>query len=275
VNTSFVQRVLGGRNPVGRHIRYLPPRQSGALADAAQPGPWYQIVGVVPDLGMSREPDPAVAGVYHAASPGTMAPPVDADVAPNGSVRVAPAPGRAVLHPAHMAVRVSGDAEVFAPRLRALAAALDPTLRLHDLQRMDRIGLPDIEFAAFWVRLLALTSSMALLVSLAGIYAVMAFTVARRTREIGIRLALGSNARRILATIFRRPLTQVAIGVVAGAWIVAILAFDIVGGGLSARGVAIVTGYATLMMIVCMLACVVPTRRVLGIEPTEAMRADA
>jgi ABC-type antimicrobial peptide transport system permease subunit len=126
----------------------------------------------------------------------------------------------------------------------------------------------------FWFQLFTGVSAIALLLSLAGIYAVMSFTVARRTREIGIRVALGASRRRVVTAIFRRPIAQVAIGVVAGATMVAGVVWGLSVGTISARQVAYVVLYAMLMMAVCLLACVVPTRRALGVEPTEALRGD-
>jgi ABC-type antimicrobial peptide transport system permease subunit len=97
--------------------------------------------------------------------------------------------------------------------------------------------------------------------------------VARRTREIGIRVALGASTRRIAAATFAQPTRQVAYGVVAGGVIVGILVRGSTGG-LQLAQVAIVLSYSAVMMLVCLLACVVPTRRALRIQPTEALRAD-
>jgi putative ABC transport system permease protein len=103
---------------------------------------------------------------------------------------------------------------------------------------LARVNQAELDFIGVGVRLLLVVSTVALTLALAGIYTVMSCTVARRTREIGIRVALGADQRRIgLGMIFRRPLTQVALGV-------------------------------------CLLACIVPTRRALSIEPTEALRSD-
>jgi ABC-type antimicrobial peptide transport system permease subunit len=113
---------------------------------------------------------------------------------------------------------------------------------------------------------------MALLLSLAGIYSVMAFTVARRTREIGVRVALGSTPRRIVTTIFARPLRQVALGLVAGAVLVVLLTQAVMG--LSVKEVAVVIAYMVLMMAVCLIACIVPTRRALRVEPMTALRTE-
>jgi predicted permease len=248
VNESFVRLVLGGRNPIGRHLRYKWRNdESGPLSGSAGPAPWYEIVGVVPDLGMSAAADPKVAGFYH---------PLAADV----------------VVPLHVAVHVRGDPVAFAPRLRAVAAAVDPTLRIDAIARMDTLSNPGIEFSMFWVRLLAVVSAVALLLSMAGIYAVMSFTVARRTREIGIRVAIGASRRRIVAAVFARPLAQVGLGVVAGGVLTVVMndgvdhpTLDIFAGALA---------YATLMLGVCLLACIVPTRRALQIQPTEALRSD-
>jgi ABC-type antimicrobial peptide transport system permease subunit len=99
-----------------------------------------------------------------------------------------------------------------------------------------------------------------------------ATTTTRRTRVIGIRLALGANSQRILAAIFRRPLAQVALGVGAGGGLVFVLTQLV--SALSLREVAIVVAYMALMLGVCLLACVFPTRRALRVEPTEALRIE-
>jgi putative ABC transport system permease protein len=125
-------------------------------------------------------------------------------------------------------------------------------------------------------------TAVALLLSLAGIYAVLSFTVARRTREIGVRVALGANPRRVLTAIFRRPLTQVGLGIAAGAALIALGAvglshtyqFQNWPSGLSAGQVALLVAYAAFMLGVCLLACVVPTRRALRVEPIVAMRVE-
>jgi predicted lysophospholipase L1 biosynthesis ABC-type transport system permease subunit len=196
---------------------------------------------------MSAADDPKVAGFYH---------PLAADV----------------VVPLHVAVRVrGGDAAAFAPRLRAVAAAVDPTLRVDAVARMDTLSDRGIEFTMFWVRLLAVVSAVAMLLSMAGIYAVMSFTAARRTREIGIRVALGASRRRVVAAVFARPLAQVGLGVVAGG-VITVLLGDVEEA--TPRALVGALGYSVLMLGVCLLACIVPTRRALQVQPTEALRAD-
>ena len=244
VNEPFVSRVLGGRNPIGRRLRYVATEE---YRDPDQdPGAWHEIVGVVPDLGATSGYGPV--GFYHPRKPGEG-------------------------YPVHMAVHVGGDPAAFGPTLRAAAVDVDPTLRLSNVLTLDQVNQGEIVFYDFWFGLTATLSAVALLLSLTGIYSVMSFIVARRTREIGIRVALGSGRGRIVLAIFRRPVLEVALGVLLGATLV---------GGIGGTGfgispglaIAAVSAYASVMFGVCMLACIVPTRRALAIEPTDALRAE-
>ena len=122
-------------------------------------------------------------------------------------------------------------------------------------------------------RLLILLSAVALLLSLAAIYSVLAYTVSRRMREIGVRLALGAGPLRVLVPIFSRPLARVALGVTTGAALVAAIV-PAIFGGLSAAQVGLVAVYAVFMLAVCLLACIVPTCRAMRVEPAEVLRAD-
>ena len=251
VNESFVDRVFGGRNPVGRRVRYqrLGP-SDGADPGSDAPGPWHEILGVVPDLGMARAGAPAVAGIYH------------------------PLASAALTAPLHIAIHVRGAPQAFAPRLRTVAAAVDPALRLDAVLPIAQLSRTSLQFLDFWFRLTVLVSAVAMVLSLAGIYAVMSFTVARRTREIGIRVALGASAPLLAASIFARPLTQVGLGVAGGGVLAGFLFFAMSSDRVSAMGVALLVAYSALMLGVCLLACVVPTGRALRVEPTQALRAE-
>jgi ABC-type antimicrobial peptide transport system permease subunit len=207
---------------------------------------------VVKDLGMAPygTEDPKYAGIYHPAAIGS-------------------------LHPVRMAVHVRGDPQAFTSRLRELSAGIDPALRVDNVQLISEIAFDDVKFYSFWMRLTGIVSLIALTLSLAGIYAVMSFTVARRTREIGVRIALGADRKRLIMGVFRKPLTQVAIGVATGTAIVALLTMATADLTFSPVQILLLTSYSLLMLCICLLACVVPTRRALGIEPTEALRAEA
>jgi putative ABC transport system permease protein len=130
-------------------------------------------------------------------------------------------------------------------------------------------------------------TGITVLLSLAGIYAVLSFAVSKRTREIGVRVAVGASPRRVIATIVKRPLTQVSAGIVVGTFLVGLgsivvrnhqpdtaMGMHTLEGGLSLGQLATLIGYAALMLGVCLLACVVPTRRALAVQPTVALRAE-
>src|SRR4029078_5765042 len=122
----------------------------------------------------------------------------------------------------YMLIRASGDLPAMAPRLRAIAEAVDPGLRLNAVARMDTISDDLVWFIRFWQSITMVLTAIAVLLSLAGIYAVLSFTVSKRTREIGVRVAVGASPRGIVGTIFRRPLTQVSAGIVVGAILVGV-----------------------------------------------------
>ena len=252
VDQGFVDQVLEGRNPIGQQVRFV---QDGGDVAAKGSNPWYEVVGVVKELGMGAPTRKRrAAGFYLPATPDRFD-------------RV------------YMMVHVRGDPMTFGPQLREIAAAVDPTLRLSELQGVDEVTKGILWVVGLWLRVTIMMTAVALLLSLSGIYAVLSFIVARRTREIGIRVALGASRRRVVAAIFRRPLSQVGLGVLAGGALIAVagsMETDMPGlsGELSLRQVAILLAYATLMLGVCLLACVVPTRRALSVEPTVALRVD-
>jgi ABC-type antimicrobial peptide transport system permease subunit len=123
----------------------------------------------------------------------------------------------------------------------------------------------------FW--LITAVSGGAMLLSLAGIHAVLSFTITQRRREIGIRLALGGRARRVAVTVVRRPLRQVGIGVLVGG-IVTAYSLYIMKQGLTVGWAARMVAYVAVMVGVCVMATIVPARRALQVQPGEAMKAE-
>ena len=238
VNTAFVDRVMGGKNPIGRRLRYV------RGADTTRQ-PWFEIIGVAPDMGMRSGWGPA--GVYH---------PLD----------------RASMYPLNVAIHVRGDPRVFAPRVRAIATDVDETLRLTDLMPLKDVVNGEVNFHAFWVKMTTIVSVMILVFSLVSIYAVMSFAVSRRTREIGVRVALGATPGHIVRAVFKPPLRQLGMGLLAGIVLVWALLGGTDNGIPSAKELLTLGAYTTLMIAVFLMACVVPTRRALSVQPTEALR---
>jgi predicted permease len=257
VDQGFVDQVLLGRNPIGRRVRIAraPTPVTGPEADTL---PWFEIVGLVKDLGMiGAEEITRGRGLYLPAIPGSGFVP-------------------------HMLIHARGDPMALVPRVRAIAGTVDPGLRLRELQRMDQIADDLLWILGMWLRITLGIAAVALLLSLAGIYAVLSFAVARRRREIGVRAALGAPQRRVLTAIFRRPLAQVGLGIVAGATLITLLRmaaarttqFESWPDGLTLGQVALLMAYAAFMLGVCLFACVVPTQRALRVEPIVAMRVE-
>jgi predicted permease len=252
VNQPFVDNVLGGRNPIGRRLRYLASDEGwDGVQLGDEPGPWYRIVGVVPDLAMTNGAHAdRSAGIYHAT--------------PRGSFLM--------LH-------LSVAPAAFTARLHEIAEDVEPGLALLSLEPMDQVKERDLRWGAFWDRVLIAVCGVAVLLSLAGIYAVTSFTVARRTREIGVRVALGAGPARVAAAIFRRPLMQVAGGLLMGILLTGLLLSVLIESGLLVqdmlgRSLLALLGYSALMTAVCLLACVVPMRRALHVEPSEALATE-
>jgi putative ABC transport system permease protein len=111
----------------------------------------------------------------------------------------------------------------------------------------------------------------------AGIYALMSFSLTRRTREIGIRMALGASPRRILRSIFGRTFAQVALGVLIGSIPgSALLAFGMADAGRGSLWLMVPGSIASavFVLLIAAAACVPPARRALDIDPTEALRAE-
>ena len=174
-----------------------------------------------------------------------------------------------------------GDPMTLAPQLREAAMAVDPSLRLVKVQRANEANNDIVWVMGLWLRITVVLSALAIVLSLAGIYAVLSFTVARRTREIGVRVALGASRQRVIVATFRRPLLQVTGGIIVGTAIIFTAAMlfkytELPGSesDLSLQGMATIIGYGIVMLGVCMLGCVVPTRRALNIEPMSALRTE-
>ena len=264
VDQGFVDQILQGRNAVGQQVRFRypgPPSRRwgpGNPDDPAGPGDWYEVIGVVRELGAGAPTQRGRAAGFYL--PGT----------PD------------LFDQIHMMVHVrGGDPMTLAPRVRDVAMAVDPSLRLVNVRRANEANNDILWVMGLWLRITVVLSSVALVLSLAGIYAVLSFTVARRTREIGVRIALGASRPRVVAATFRRPLLQVALGVVVGTAIIftaATLIQDTEFPGsesdLTLQGIAMILGYGIVMLGVCMLGCVAPTLRALNIEPTIALRTE-
>jgi predicted permease len=250
VNRAFVQAFIEAADSpgtaLGVRFRYVATSERpGTRADTS-----YQIVGVVSDF-PAFPPEPGSDGqptIYHPAAPGAV-------------------------HPVALSVRFDGAVPAgFGDRFRAVGAAVDPALLVRRVQ-------PLMDFydqqRSFWRSLtwgVGLLTVSVLLLSAAGVYALMAFTVAQRAREIAIRAALGASPRRLIVTIFGRAARQLSMGLLVGA---------LVSAGIfqntdvtHAEAAALTLIVAGTLAIIGMVAAAGPARRGLRIQASEALRAD-
>lgn len=249
-NRSFVQRVLGGGEALGRRFRYT--RTEDRLEPGGvEQGGWYEIVGIVGDLaGSDAESGTGEPTLYHPAAPGE-------------------------INPMSLVVRTQGIApEAFAGRLREITTALDPKLRLDAVLSVEQIRQQGQRTRRSLALAMGVATLSVLLLSAAGIHALMSFTVTRRRREIGIRSALGADPRRILASVFGQAVRQLGLGL--GLGIAAAALVDRLSGGalMWGAGLLVLVSVAILMTAVGLLAALGPARKGLSIQPTEALRAD-
>jgi putative ABC transport system permease protein len=248
VSRGLVDQVFGGANPLGRRIKYVGRSREAPARDVALER-WYEIVGVVPDFPIPGSFDDESEGrVYHAAATGQ-------------------------LYPARLHARVrSGDPAALADPLRDLSASIDPDVLLVDVStaaiaRQQEQGMMRMIGAS-----LALVILSVILLSSAGIYSLMSFTVARRRREIGIRAALGANRNRILAGIFSRVLAQLGAGAVLGLIAAAGLEQILEGDMVQNYRAMLLPLVVMLMTTIGVIAAVGPVRQGLRIQPIEALR---
>lgn len=242
VNTTFVDQVLGGRNPIGKRVRYATPADQ-------EPNPWYEIVGVVGDLGMD-DISSTREGLYHPLVPGEA-------------------------HPVYLAIHVGTDPESFTPRLRELASEVDPAAIISNPLPLDEVRSGDANLMPWIIRGAVALIGILLALSISGIYALMSFTVAERTREIGIRTALGAQRNSVVFTVAKRSLAQLGIGILVGIPVAAWLLSEFESVGRIPTDSPFVTAFilgACVMVLIGMLACTAPALRALRIMPTEALR---
>jgi predicted permease len=246
VNQIFAESRLGGGAVLGRHVRFV--RDAGN-AGAVETGPWLEIIGVV------RDPE---SDAFE----------------PSGRIYL-PADVASLASPVRLAIRVRAHPAIsFAPRLRSIAAAIDPALQLDGLVSAAEQHRLSLQFSRWFAIGTAAMMLSVLLLSAAGIYAMMSFTVARRRREIGIRSALGADPRRVLSSIFRRASAQLAAGILVG--LVGTVALDrLTGKGPVNDGNPVMLAVvAVLMTTVGLLASIGPARRGLAVQPAEALREE-
>ncbi len=243
VNEPFVQKFLDGRNPIGRRIRIAQPREDGGQQ------PWYEIVGVVPDLGLSVGDPALTAGFY--------LPVRDEQLT-------------------FLAIRTLADPLTLTPQLRAAVSRIDPDLQLEEIRTLEEAGVEESAFLSGVALGLMAMGGMALALSIVGIYALLSFMVTRRTREIGIRVALGAANWQVLRSITGGAVVYLEIGGVLGSalGVIFVQLRSSILISIPAPGVWMPSTIFLTLALAGLTACWLPARRALGIRPAEALSSD-
>lgn len=246
VNRSLADAAFHGASPVGRRVRVVTHTNTGI-----ELGPWYEIVGVVGDFPWGFAlPDVPQAALYRAAN---------------------------IAHgyPVCLLLRVRGNAAAFAGTLRDQAATVRPDLTVTRTGPLeDRVRAQEVPVE--WLALsIGVVTASVLLLSCAGVYALMSVVVTQRRREIGIRAAMGATPRHLLWTLFSRASMQVGGGVAIGLGVAELLDWAFAEGDmLGDHRIVILLSIAVGMATVGMLATLLPARIALRISPTEALKAE-
>jgi putative ABC transport system permease protein len=244
INRTMAQRHWPGRSPIGRRLK---------LGRPADPGPWLTVVGVASDVhyewGDFTNVLPAVYQPY----------------------RQAPRATTAVI------LRVpGGNPMALASAVKQAVAKVDrdqPLFQILALDQWTRDSLVGLYYVAW---MLAITGGIALVLSCVGVYGLMAYAVAERTHEIGIRIALGADQADVLGLVGWRALLLTGIGLTIGL-IGAFFTSRALSGlifGVSATDGSIFLGVSLILLTVALSACYLPVQRALRVDPVDALRSE-
>jgi predicted permease len=245
VNTSFARVHFAGADPVGRQMKRIRPGGKE---------PWLTIVGVVPDLLMEG------IGNNNASPVGYYIPIAQSDVA-NG-VRIA--------------VRTHGAAAAVTPQIRSAVASLDPALAIYEISTLRRVIDRQTWFYTTFGTFFMAFGICALFLAAAGLYGVMSFAVTQRTREMGVRSALGAQGLQLIALVMRRSVVQLVIGLVLGLGLALLAsgALQPVLYKVDPRDVAVFAAVVATLTVVSLIASFLPARRVTKIDPVTALAVE-
>jgi putative ABC transport system permease protein len=245
INRAMARRHFPGEDPVG---------QTAYLARLAEP---WQIVGVVQDvrqLGPAEDPKPQ-AFVDSRQWPGM-------------------APGFRFLQ--YYAIRVDQDVDAVTPRIRQAVRTIDADAAVYNVAPMNALLSNAVSRPRLYAALAGSFSGVALLIATIGLYGTVAYSVAQRTREIGIRVALGARRGQVMTLVLSRSAAVIVIGLVVGGAGARLLTRYLEGMlfGLSTVDTTTFVGVGLLFGSIATIATWTPARRALSVDPVVALRHD-
>jgi putative ABC transport system permease protein len=243
VNQAFVRKYFPDGRALGRRIR---------LGKLTREFPWATIVGVVGDVHARSLEQPVRSEMYWPVAQSALT------------------PGLGIV------LRTAGDPLALAAPVRAAMRALDPTQPIFGLQTVEQLVASSLSQRRFTLTLMLVFGVLALALAAVGIYGVMAYTVAQRTREIGIRVALGARPANVLGMVVGNGMALVAVGTVlgtAGALLLMRAASSLLYGVSSTDATTYVC-IAAMLAAVALVATILPARRAMQVDPITALRAE-
>jgi len=253
VSRSLAKELFGAEDPIGREVKLAGSRSY----------PAYRVVGVVGDVYGSRIADGPVRSLYF--------PFVD-DLAPSSMEKP-----RIPYNPsARYIVRTDASLSALVPEFRRIVAAIDPRLPVTDITTMDDLVAAAMSRTRIATTLLAAAATAALLLGAMGLYSVIAFAVAGRTKEFAVRIAVGATSRSIIRLVFREGITILVLGMAAGVGLS-------VGGirliqnilyEVSARDAGIYVVTTVVVVITAAVAIYLPAKRAAATDPAGVLRSN-
>ncbi|HXD50022.1 MAG TPA: ABC transporter permease [Gemmatimonadaceae bacterium] len=242
VNRAFVDKYYNGENPLGRRIR---------LGTSKTTAPWLTIVGVVNNTFTGDQDNPMAPVMFQ----------------PFAQARTAFV---------YIAARTAGPPLAVTQGVRDAVSALNNDIPLYWVLSLDEAIAQSLWFVRVFGFMFMIFGLVALFLASVGLYAVMAFAVSRRTREVGIRMALGAQARDVVRLIVGQGALQLGVGMTIGiafafgiAQLLKIILFQV-----QPRDPTIFGGVAGVLILVGIVACLVPARRATRVDPLVALRSD-
>lgn len=247
--------------------KFWPPEGVGAIGqrltengEHPRPSDWRTIVGIVDDVTQQRVTEGRNAAQYF--------PMAQAEEASNV------ASSAAFIRSVTFAMRTGRNAQDLAPTLRAIVKELNPVVALRNIQSMDDIAAASIGDSRFETRLLAIFAALALLLAAVGTYGVVAYDVAARKHELGVRVALGAVSGDVVQVVVRRTLALVIPGLVLGL-IGALVVTRVLRKSLfevTPTDPATLVAVSGVLLLVALIAGLGPMRRAMRIDPMTALR---
>lgn len=241
INETMANKLFPNQDPIGRHIR------TGANAN----GPWTTIVGVIGDVrhgGLEEAPQPEMYINY------LQGPPVSPFIV----------------------LRTTGDPALLAETVRAEARRIDKNLPIYDLRTMSTLRSDAVSTRRFILLIVGAFGVLALGLAAIGVYGVMSLIVSERTREVGVRLALGAQPAELLTMIVWQAAKLAAIGVAIGMVVALPLAplLDSQLYGVESFDPATFIVVPLALLVIATLAAVIPARKAMQIDALAALRID-